>query len=80
MDAIWAQHHQLNHHQTNQRSTINRPANSHTPNTGHLNSYEGRAFRIETVINKPSDIGVLARLEHLPELIQKARDVNHICL
>ncbi len=37
---------------------------------------EGRAFRIETVINKPSDIGVLARLEHLPELITKAREVN----
>jgi len=37
---------------------------------------EGRAFRIETVINKPSDIGVLARLEHLPELIAKAREVN----
>ncbi|MBK5223012.1 MAG: hypothetical protein JJE52_09070 [Acidimicrobiia bacterium] len=37
---------------------------------------EGRAFRIETVINKPSDIGVLARLEHLPELIAKARGVN----
>jgi hypothetical protein len=37
---------------------------------------EGRALRIETVINKPSDIGVLARLEHLPELIAKARAVN----
>jgi len=37
---------------------------------------EGRAFRIETVINKPSDTGVLARLEHLPELIGKARQVN----
>ena len=37
---------------------------------------EGRGFRIETVINKPSDIGVLARLEHLPELIAKARGVN----
>jgi len=37
---------------------------------------EGRAFRIETVINKPSDIGVLARLEHLPELIDKAREIN----
>jgi hypothetical protein len=37
---------------------------------------EGRALRIETVINKPSDIGVLARLEHLPELIGKARSVN----
>jgi hypothetical protein len=38
---------------------------------------EGRALRIETVINKPSDIGILARLEHLPELIAKARAVNH---
>jgi hypothetical protein len=38
---------------------------------------EGRAFRIETVINKPSDIGVRSRLEHLPELIAKARQVNH---
>ena len=38
---------------------------------------EGRALRIETVINKPYDIGVLARLEHLPELVDKARQVNH---
>jgi hypothetical protein len=38
---------------------------------------EGRALRIETVVNKPGDIGVLARLEHLPELIAKARAVNH---
>jgi hypothetical protein len=37
---------------------------------------EGRALRIETVINKPSDLDVLARLEHLPELIAKARAVN----
>ncbi len=37
---------------------------------------EGRALRIETVINKPGDIGVLARLEHLPELVAKARAVN----
>ena len=37
---------------------------------------EGRALRIETVINKPQDIGVLARLEHLPELVNKARQVN----
>jgi len=37
---------------------------------------EGRALRIETVINKPSDIAVLARLEHLPELVAKARQVN----
>ena len=37
---------------------------------------EGRALRIETVINKPKDIGVLSRLEHLPELVEKARGVN----
>jgi hypothetical protein len=37
---------------------------------------EGRALRIETVINKPSDIDVRARLEHLPEVINKARQVN----
>ena len=37
---------------------------------------EGRVLRIETVINKLSDIGVLARLEHLPELIGKARGDN----
>ena len=37
---------------------------------------EGRALRIETVINKPSDVGCLARLEHLPELVAKGREVN----
>jgi hypothetical protein len=37
---------------------------------------EGRALRIETVINKPKDLGVLARLEHLGELVDKARGVN----
>jgi hypothetical protein len=37
---------------------------------------EGRALRIETVINKPADIGILARIEHLPELVAKARNVN----
>ena len=29
---------------------------------------EGRALRIVTVINGPSDLGVLRRLEHLDEL------------
>jgi hypothetical protein len=38
---------------------------------------QGRAYRIETVINKPADLGVLSRLEHLPELLAKARAVNH---
>jgi len=37
---------------------------------------EGRALRIETVVNKPADLGVLARLQHLPELVAKARQVN----
>jgi hypothetical protein len=37
---------------------------------------EGRALRIETVVNKPKDIGILARLEHLPELIERARSIN----
>jgi hypothetical protein len=36
----------------------------------------GRAFRIETVINDTSDLGVLRRLEHLEEISRKARDVN----
>jgi hypothetical protein len=37
---------------------------------------EGRALRIETVINDPADLGVLRRLAHLDELQAKARDVN----
>jgi hypothetical protein len=36
----------------------------------------GRALRVETVINKPSDLDVLARIHHLPELVDKARAVN----
>jgi hypothetical protein len=37
---------------------------------------EGRALRIETVINDPRDLGISRRLEHLPELQAKARQVN----
>ncbi len=37
---------------------------------------DGRALRIETVINKPADLDVPARLHNLPELIDKARHVN----
>jgi hypothetical protein len=37
---------------------------------------DGRALRIETVINNPGDLGVRRRLEHLPELQAKARDAN----
>jgi hypothetical protein len=37
---------------------------------------DGRALRIETVINDACDIGVLRRLEHFAELTAKAGDVN----
>jgi hypothetical protein len=37
---------------------------------------EGRAFRIETVINDPGDLGVRRRIEHLDELFARGRDVN----
>jgi hypothetical protein len=36
----------------------------------------GRAFRIETVVNDPADLGLLRGLTHLEELSVKARDVN----
>jgi hypothetical protein len=37
---------------------------------------DGRAMRIETVINSPRDLGCLARLQHLDELQAKARACN----
>ena len=37
---------------------------------------EGRALRIETVVNDPTDLGVKRRIVHLHELEGKARDVN----
>lgn len=37
---------------------------------------QGRALRIETVVNDPTDLGVKRRLVHLGELQRKARDVN----
>jgi len=37
---------------------------------------DGRALRVETVINNPSDLGIARRIEHLPELVDKARHVN----
>ena len=37
---------------------------------------DGRALRIETVINSPTDLGVARRLEHLDELQAKARAIN----
>jgi hypothetical protein len=38
---------------------------------------DDRALRVETVINNPSDLDVHRRIEHLPELVAKARQVNH---
>jgi hypothetical protein len=37
---------------------------------------DGRALRIETVVNRPDDLSVPRRLQHLPELVAKARAVN----
>jgi hypothetical protein len=37
---------------------------------------DGRALRIETVINSPDDLACHRRLQHLDELQAKARDVN----
>jgi hypothetical protein len=38
---------------------------------------DGRALRIETVLNDPGDLGCQRRLHNLPELQGKARAVNH---
>jgi hypothetical protein len=38
---------------------------------------DGRALRIETVINSPTDLGVQRRLHNLDELQGKARAINH---
>ena len=37
---------------------------------------DGRALRIETVVNDPGDLGCLRRLHHLNELQSRARAVN----
>jgi hypothetical protein len=37
---------------------------------------DGRAWRIETVVNSPDDLGVQRRLRNLPALQAKARDAN----
>ncbi len=37
---------------------------------------DGRALRIETVVNSPNDVGVQRRLHNLDELQAKARDAN----
>jgi hypothetical protein len=70
------------------RTAIDRPAIG--PDTGQviLNVFykhsrikqylkDGRAMRIETVINSPRDLGCLARLPNLEALQSKARAANH---
>lgn len=37
---------------------------------------DGRAWCIKTVVNNPTDLGCLRRLEHPDELAAKARDAN----
>jgi len=37
---------------------------------------DGRALRIDTVIDNPTDVGCLRRIEHLDELTAKGRDIN----
>jgi len=37
---------------------------------------EGRALRIETVVNSPTDLGVQRRLHNLAELVDKAKGAN----
>ena len=49
-------------------------AYKHSPVKQYLK--DGRALRIETVINKPSDLDILVRIQHLPELITKAWQIN----
>jgi hypothetical protein len=38
---------------------------------------DGRALRIETVVNCANDLGAQRRLHNLPKLQRKARQVNH---
>jgi hypothetical protein len=37
---------------------------------------DGRALRVETVVNSPEDLGCARRLHHLPELQARARAIN----
>jgi hypothetical protein len=37
---------------------------------------DGRALRVETVVNAPEDLGCARRLHHLPELQARARAIN----
>jgi hypothetical protein len=64
------------------RSRLLRPGDEVTLNAyfrhSRVKSYlkQGRAFRVETVINDPGDLGVARRLHHLDEIYRRGRDVN----
>jgi len=61
----------------NTRDTIGVTVNSDYKHS-RIKQYlkDGRALRIETVINSPDDLGCRRRLCHLPELQAKAREIN----
>ena len=62
------------------RSSPTAPRSPSTPSTEHsrIKQYlkDGRALRIETVINSPDDLGCRRRLAHLDELQARARAIN----
>jgi hypothetical protein len=64
------------------RTAIDRHCGLVTINVFYKNSRlkqylkDGRALRIETVINSPDDLGVARRLRNLPELQARARAIN----
>ena len=68
-----------------------RPRRSHSDNVRMDFSYkhsrvkqylkEGKAYRIETVVNKPADLGLRSRICcDLPELVARARGSTTACL
>ena len=65
------------------KTVIDRANHGVTVNVFHKHSRvkqylkDGRALRIETVVNDTTDLGVLRRLEHFGELSERARAINH---
>ena len=67
----------IHHTRINTRDTIGVTVNTDYKHS-RIKQYlkDGRALRIETVINSPDDIGCRRRLPHLPELQSRARAIN----
>src|SRR5665811_1570964 len=61
---------------TRPRSSPATPWSPPAPSTSTPGSSSSRALRIETVINSPTDLRCLRRLQNLDELQAKGRDVN----